>query len=161
MHSSADPAPRDQGRAVMELQVAIEYGELHEKLWSHLDTALSWVQVIGGALALAGGFAGSPALAATAGTVLALTSGTQISLRPRERAINFRDTRRQLEALHASAWGLPLQALDAEMSRLLADAPRGFDALTRPAQNRVLARHGHPTDPMDRRLSRWLAALAA
>jgi hypothetical protein len=87
----------------MEVRFAVWYGELNERLWSNFDTALTLVQAIAGSLALAGVFVPGAGLTAIAGVVLALISGVQTSLKPRERSIAFRDARRQFQDLDIDA----------------------------------------------------------
>ncbi len=137
------PNPRDLGQAVMELRYAIEYGELHEKFWSHVDTFLSFLQIAAGALAFAGVFKPESAVTPIAGVVLALLSAFQLTVKPRERSIQFRDSRRTLQGLNGRAWEMTLEALDAEFERVKSEAPRGIEAFTHPAENRVLARYGY------------------
>lgn len=137
---------RTLGHAVMDVRYAIEYGELHEKLWSHIDTGISLVQIAAGALALAGVLTPGRWLTAAAGITLAVLSSVQLCFKPRERSIEFRDTRRKLHDLNANAWSMSLQDVDRALEQIKSEAPRGLDALARPAQNRVLASNGYPNE---------------
>lgn len=136
----------------MEVRFAIEYGDMHEKFWSHIDTGLSLVQVVAGALALAGAFAPGSGLASWAGLILAGVSGFQLTIKPRERSIQFRDTRRLLHDLNARAWSMSVLEVDAELERIRREAPRGLSVLTRPATNVALAANGFEaaTEPLSR-----------
>lgn len=146
--NDAATADRTLGHAVTEARFAIEYAELHEKLWSHLDTMASLVQIVAGAVALVG--VALPKewqwLTPAAAILLAAIAGFQVALKPRERSITFRDTRRELEELLTRAGDFSLGAFDRELDLIRSKAPRGIDALTTPAQNRALARYGYPTD---------------
>ena len=135
----------------MEVRFAVCYGELNERFWSHFDTALTLAQAVAGSLALAGVFTPGAGLTAFAGVVLALISGIQATLKPRERSIAFRDARRQFQDLDVDAGALDLVALDRRLEMLRRDAPRGFQSLLRPAESRALVQHGYP----DITLSRW------
>lgn len=145
------PRTRDHGQAVMEVRFAVAYGELHEKFWSHVDTALTLLQVVAGALALAGVFTPGGVMTAIAGVSLAAISGMQIGLKPRERSIQFRDARRQFHDLDMDSASLELSVLDRRLEMLRRDAPRGFNSFLRPAEVIVLSQHGHPSPA----LSRW------
>lgn len=156
------PPVRTMGHAVMEGHVAVEYAELHEKLWSHLDTLVSWLQIAGGTIALLGVAMpdGWKWLTPTAGVALAVLAGIQLALKPRERSISFRDTRRELELLISVAGDLSHSDLERNLAKILSAAPRGFEALTTAAQNRALVRHGYPPDPLHG-LGAFLARCAA
>ena len=137
---------RTRGQAIMEVRFAVEYGELHEKFWSHVDTFISLAQVLAGALALAGAFSpgNGTVLTAAAGALLALMSGFQIAVKPRERSIQFRDTRRRAHELNSKAWEMPQRALEQALEQIRSEAPRGLEALSRPAFNRVVTMNGFP-----------------
>ena len=89
-------------------------------------------------------------LSTWAGLILAGSSGFQLTIKPRERSIQFRDTRRALHDLNARAWTMSLLDVDAELDRIRRDAPRGLDVLTRQAQNVVFATNGFAaeTEPL-------------
>ena len=130
------PAERTVAALVSDVRFGVTYGGLNEAIWSHLDTGLSLIQVLFGALAVAGLFSG-PTLIAVAGVVLALVSALQLGLSPRKRSIEFRDARIRFHELQGRAWSLELQALETELERVRASAPVGLRALSRPAWNIV------------------------
>lgn len=149
---------RTLGHAVAEVRFGIEYGVLNERFWQHADTALNWVQVMAGALAVAGFVTGGPMLAA-AGLVLAVVSGTQIALQPARRAFAFREARAGWHDLNKRAWQMSLHELDCALEDLRKTAPVGLHALKQPAHNAVARREGAPVHPL-RWHERVLLALA-
>ncbi|KWT83886.1 MULTISPECIES: hypothetical protein [unclassified Variovorax] len=144
MTSASALPPRVHGNAVMDVRFGVCYGELNERFWSHFDTALTLLQITAGALALAGVFARGGWLTALAGIALAGISGLQIGLKPRERSIAFRDTRRNFHDLDIESASLDLPALDRRLESLRRDAPRGMSSFLRPAEDRVRREHGYP-----------------
>lgn len=151
--------PRTLEIAIAEVRYGAEYGSLNERFWTRIDTAMNVVQMVSGALALAGALK-SPALTAAAGVVLAVISGLQLSLQPLRRAIEFRDAKRAFHDLNARAPALTLEQMDAELERLRGAAPQGLSAFAMPALNIVNARHGHDKAydlKWNERLAMWFA----
>ena len=134
---------RTHGQAVAEVRFGVEYAALNERYWQRLDTAFGVVQVLAGALALAGLLGSVTWLMPLGSGAVAVVSALQITLTPVRRSIAFRDARYAFHALAKRAWGLPLADLDAELEDLRRTAPAGSTLLLRPAQNIVEQQHGH------------------
>ncbi|MBT9486812.1 MAG: hypothetical protein IV093_04805 [Rubrivivax sp.] len=132
---------RTLGIAIAEVRFAIEFGSLNERFWQRLDTTFNVVQCLFGMLALAGVFSLHEALLAIAGTVIAVISALQLTLRPLQTSIEFRDARRKFQDLNRRVALLTLTEIDGELEDLRREAPHGLHALERPAFNRVNERH--------------------
>jgi hypothetical protein len=150
---------RTHGQAVAEVQYAVEFGRLNERFWQRLDTVLNLMQVLAGALALAGAFSAGQWLP-VAGVVLAVVSALQITLAPGRRAAGFLVARRDFSALLMRAWKLDPADLDAELEALRAQAPQGLELLSAPAFNNTSRRNGHDTTLPERWPHRLARALA-
>jgi len=145
--------------AVSEVRFGAEFGRLNMRVWQRLDTCLNLLQVLAGALALAGAFSNGRVLAA-AGLVMAVVSALQIALQPGRRAADFKMAHMEWQRLAAQVWGMELYALDVRLAELRAAAPDGFDALGIPAMNIVNRRHGSTeVHPMSLR-ERFMLAVA-
>ncbi len=136
--------------AVAEVRFGAEFGRLNMRVWQRLDTVLNLLQVMAGAMALAGAFSDAKVLAG-AGLVMASVSALQIALQPGRRAADFRMAHAEWQRLGAKAWTMTLGEVDAKLDDLRASSPDGFDALALPAMNAVNERHGWPA--ADQRLS--------
>lgn len=152
---------RTMEEAIADVKYAARYGELNERLWRRLDTSLNLLCALGGSAAVGAAVAQSPVLTATAGVAMALAGAAQLVLRPLERAIAFRDARRESLQLEAVAWTLTLHEVDARLRAMEASAPVGFSGLAVPARNDCVRNmgHAHAVEPLST-LQRLMAALA-
>lgn len=152
---------RTHGQAVTEVRFGIEYAELNERYWQRLDTCLNAVQVLCGALALAGAIGTQGPVAGLAGVLMAIVSTLQITLAPARRSIAFRDARMAFHDLNERVWTLQLGELDAALERIRKAAPHGLHSLNKPAVNRVHCSMGRKDalEPLSR-MERWAEALS-
>lgn len=135
---------RTVGQAVSDIRFARHFGEMNQRFWSHVDTTLTLIGAVGGSAAFAGAVASNTDLATWSGFAIALASVLQLVFRPGQRAVEFRDAKRQFAELETVAWGLPILDLDARLIRLQESAPVGFALLAQPAFNAAMAADGHP-----------------
>lgn len=147
--------------AVADVKYADRYGELNERLWRRLDTFLNLLCALGGSAAVGAVVSQGATLTATAGVVMAVAGAAQLVLRPLERAMAFRDARREILQLEAVAWTLPMNEIDARLRAIEAAAPVGFTGLEVPARNDCVRSMGHGTavEPLNA-VQRLMAALA-
>lgn len=152
---------RTLANAVMDVRYGYHYGELNQRLWSHLDTTLNLAGALGGSAAVASLFAASPALVLSAGITMACVSVLQLVLRPAQRAAEFRDAKRSFAELDAKAWDMPLADLDRQLKGLQASAPIGSSRLGMPAYNACVRANGHESKVVTLKLTeRLVSALA-
>ncbi|MBQ0946335.1 hypothetical protein KAK07_23550 [Ideonella sp. 4Y16] len=151
-------ATRELGAAVSDVRYAVIYGELNERFWTRIDTALSLVSAIGGSAAVATFLAQSNLANAVAGAVLALAGVLGLVLRPGQKASQFREARIGYLNLLGRAWSMQVGEVDAERARLEAAAPIGLDGLGPVAWNRLVIQLGD--EDRAQGLTTWQSVLA-
>lgn len=134
---------RTQAVAITEVRYAINYATRHEAFWRHVDTSINLLNALAGSAAFASVLAGDGAWGGVAGAVVALASCVALVMRPADKAVEFRDFRRQFAALDAVAYGLSLAEIDGQLKVLRQDAPRGFDSLDTVVWNDTVRADGH------------------
>jgi hypothetical protein len=135
---------RTHFQALLEVRFGARYNELNEGLYRFVDRLLSAISLLAGAAAFLNLLVELDGLTEWAGLIIALSAIVQVLMAPAARMIEHRELARRFTQLAGRASRLELPELDAEITRLRAGAPGGFDALNPLAQANVLENAGYP-----------------
>jgi hypothetical protein len=151
-------------RAVMlnEIRYAERLCQRTARLYRHVQTAGTWLTIVGGSGALTAMSKALPDWVAIGGAIMFTVAGAMlVAMRPADKAAQNEVDLKRYAALRVKAANLDDKALRAAIDDARpSDAPE-FEALREVAYNDVVEEVGQPTYKVPlKRHQRWLAAIA-
>lgn len=136
------PTPRTKNEALFDARYGFRFNDMNATLYRRLDFMLSLVSLSGGAAVFGSAVGGSGTLGAFAGSAITLAGLLAHLIRPSEKAIEHTFAKKSYAELDATSHEMSLEAFDARLRRLQADAPTGIRALAQPAYNATAMSNG-------------------
>lgn len=156
---SAKPANHDD--LVFDVHYGHWYNLMCERLYRHLDVALSLVQLVGGSASGLAVINQSGVVLSVAGVLLAVASALSLLVQPGVKVERHGVAKRAYTRIMAEADALDADELSKRLASVRVDAPTGPSVLEVPAFNATLRAMGYDTGfATATRLQRAVAAMA-
>lgn len=131
--------PQSPEVTLAELVTSVRYGywfnHLCERLYSRIDVALNFVQLVGGSAVAVATLQSFPTAATTSGMLLAGAAAVSLLMQPAVKAERHLRAKCAYLDLEARAWDMSAQELMKQLTELRKAAPTGWDVLSVPAFN--------------------------